>query len=157
MMEWLFQGMEEFQYITKRSVLIRLGSIGLVFLLVKDAEDVVLYYGISLLTYFTNMLANLFYARRFVHIQFRGLRLKRHIKSLVYIYAFGIVTSVYTILDTTILGFFSGVTEVGYYTTSVKLSKLTITVLSALILVTVPVLSHSFHTKDLEKVKGVLT
>lgn len=157
MIEWVFQGMEEFQYITKRSLFIRLCSIGLIFLLVKDAQDVVLYYSISLLTYFANMLANVLYARRFVRIKFRALRLKRHIKPLIYIYAFGIVTSVYTLLDTTILGFFSGVTEVGYYTTSVKLSKLTITVLSALILVTVPVLSHAFHANELEKVKDVLS
>jgi len=157
LLEWLFQGLEQFKFITFRTLVVRLLAIGAIFILVRNETDVQLYYGISLLTIIGNLVMNLYYARRFVHVKLTGLQLKRHLKPIVYIYAFGVVVSVYTILDTAILGIFKGPIEVGYYTTAVKLSKLVITVLTALTLVTIPVLTQAYHAADFQRINGVLS
>ncbi|SKB48767.1 Membrane protein involved in the export of O-antigen and teichoic acid [Parapedobacter luteus] len=156
LIEWLFQGLEAFKYITWRSLLIRTMSIVLIFLLVKDESDTLVYYGISLLTVWGNLCMNVLYAQRYVSLRFKGLKLSRHMKPLVNFYAFGIVVSVYTLLDTAILGLFKGDLDVGYYTTAVKLNKLVITVLTALTLVTIPALSQAYHQSDMQRVIGLL-
>ncbi len=156
LIEWLFQGLEAFKYITWRSLLVRVFAIVLIFLLVRDEGDVLIYYGISLLTVLGNLSMNVLYAKRFVGLKFKGLKLKRHLKPLVYFYSFGIVVSVYTLLDTAILGFFKGDLDVGYYTTAVKLNKLLITVLTALTLVTIPALSQAYQDGDRQRIMALL-
>ncbi len=156
LIEWLFQGLEAFKYITWRSLSVRVLAIVLIFLLVRDEGDVLMYYGISLLTVLGNLSMNVLYARRFVGLKFKGLKLRRHLKPLVYFYSFGIVVSVYTLLDTAILGFFRGDLDVGYYTTAVKLNKLLITVLTALTLVTIPALSQAYQSADQDRIMALL-
>lgn len=148
MVEWLFQGMEEFSFIAIRTLLIRVVSIVLIFMLVTTPGDAAIYYGIMLATAGLNMLVNIGYARKYVGLVFRGLELRRHFTPLLYIFSFGIVVSVYTVLDTTILGLLTNVQEVGFYNTSVRLTKLVITVLTSFAIVMVPPLAQAFSSKN---------
>jgi len=145
MVEWLFQGLEEFSFIAIRTVLIRIVSIVLIFVFVSAPGDAAIYYGIMLVTGGLNMLINMAYARRYIGLVFTELEFRRHFKSLLYIFSFGIVVSVYTVLDTAILGFLSDVKEVGYYNTSLRLTKLVITVLTSFAIVMVPPLAQAFN------------
>lgn len=47
--EWYFQGMENYSYITKRSILFKIISIILMFIFVNRKEDIVIYAGILVL------------------------------------------------------------------------------------------------------------
>ena len=46
-LEWFFQGIEDQTYITKRFILIKIISLTMLFLLVKDSSDLVLYTAIT--------------------------------------------------------------------------------------------------------------
>jgi O-antigen/teichoic acid export membrane protein len=156
MMEWLFQGLQEFPYITKRSLLIRLLSVVLIFWLVQKSTDTWVYFVIMMGTGFLNAVFNLFYARRFVRLIFQWPQWKLHLKPLLYIFSFGLVVSVYTVLDTVLLGFWTNDQAVGYYTTSVRVIKLSLTLLTAFVVVTIPSLSVAFQEKNEDFIHGLL-
>lgn len=150
MLEWLFQGLEEFPYITKRTLLIRAFSVLAIFLLVKKPQDTLSYYSIFLATLLANAVFNIHYARRFVRFKLVKYKqaIARHWKSLLYIFSLGLVTSVYTLLDTALLGLLSTNTQVGYYATATRLTKLVIMIFVAFATVMIPPLSKAFHIGD---------
>ncbi|QEL00352.1 flippase [Olivibacter sp. LS-1] len=143
--EWLFQGLEEFPYITKRTLVVRAFSILAIFLLVNKPGDEVWYYGISCISVLINVLFNITYAKRFVHLRRSRNIFKKHGKALLYIFSLGLVTSVYTVLDTALLGFLSTPAQVGYYATSARLIKLVVMIFVAFSTVLIPPLSKAFH------------
>jgi O-antigen/teichoic acid export membrane protein len=142
--EWFFQGMEQFPFITLRTLCIRVLTVIAIFVFVKSSADTFLYYAINCASVFINAVINCLYARKFVKISFRGLSLKRHLTPLLYIFSTGLVTNVYTLLDSVVLGFLTNTVQVGFYTTAVKLSKILIMILVAFTTVLVPPLSLAY-------------
>ena len=154
--EWLFQGMSAFPYITMRTLLVRAITVIAVFWLVNDDGDTTLYYAITLLGTFINILSNGWYAKRFVRYSFHHLDLRRHFRPMFFIFSFAIVTSVYTLLDNMLLGLMTDEIQVGYYSTAVRLIKLVITVLVAISTVLVPNLSYTFSRGQQEESRYLL-
>jgi len=143
-MEWFFQGMEQFPFITLRTLCIRVLTVVAVFVFVKSAADTFLYYAINCASVFINATINCLYARKLVKISFHRLSLKRHLTPLLYIFSTGLVTHVYTLLDSVVLGFLTDTVQVGFYTTAVKLSKILIMILVAFTTVLIPPLSLAY-------------
>lgn len=156
MIEWLFQGMEAFSFITKRALVFRSLSVVLIFLFVTEAGDTLVYFLIIFLTGVSNMVVNLIYAKRYVTLRFHGLQLVKHLKPLFYIFSFGIVVSFYTVLDTALLGLMRDTNEVGYYNAATRVVKLVLTVLTAFVLAAIPRLSINFSSGDLPAVQRLL-
>jgi len=63
-MDWLFRGLEEFRFITNRSILIKCLYVGAVFLFVRKAEDYWVYYLLTTLTLVANACVNVSFSRR---------------------------------------------------------------------------------------------
>ena len=156
-MEWLFQGMEQFKLITIRGVLTKVFAVFAIYIFVRNEHDTIVYYAIVFLAALISMLINVYYAWGMVKLTFVNLRLFRHLKPMLYILSFSMVIHVYTVLDTTILGFLKGDVEVGYYTTSTKVSRVLITILTAVTMVMIPSLAKNFHEKKIEQNKQLLT
>jgi O-antigen/teichoic acid export membrane protein len=148
MMEWLFQGLQEFPYITKRTLIIRFLSIILIFVGVQTPDDAWIYFVIMFGTGTLNAMINILFAGRFVRLIWRWPTWRMHIRPLLYIFSFGLIISIYTVLDTVLLGFLRTSEEVGYYTISVRVTKLVLTLLTAVVVVTIPTLAVSFKEKD---------
>ena len=143
-MEWFFQGMEQFPFITIRTLAIRLLTVVAIFVFIRTEEDTFLYYAINCISVAVNALVNCWFAKGFIKFSFRGLHLKRHLRPLFYIFSTGLVSSVYTLLDSVILGFLTNTEQVGFYTTAVKLSKILIMILVAFTTVLVPPLALAY-------------
>lgn len=156
-MEWFFQGMEQFPFITVRTLFIRFLTIVAIFLFVKTKEDTLLYYTINCASVAVNAGVNCWFARRFVKFSLRGLTLKQHIKPLFYIFSTGLVSSVYTLLDSVVLGFLTNTEQVGFYTTAVKLSKILIMILVAFTTVLVPPLALAYKEERYADAQGLLS
>lgn len=148
LLEWLFQGMGLFPYITLRAVSVRLMTTLAVFWVVQGPDDATWYYLLTFVGVALNVVLNSWYARRFVRFSLRGIRVWRHLKPLFYLFSFALVTSVYTLLDTVILGLLADKVEVGYYNTALRLVKLLITMLVAVSTVMVATLSFTIHHGD---------
>lgn len=157
LMEWFFQGMEQFPFITLRTLCIRILTVVAVFIFVKSSADTSLYYAINCASVFINAIINCLYARKFVKISFHQLSLKRHFTPLLYIFSTGLVTHVYTLLDSVVLGFLTDTIQVGFYTTAVKLSKILIMILVAFTTVLMPPLSLAYKEGRYTDAKTLLS
>ena len=124
LMEWFFMGMENFRYITNRTLLIRCLYVVCVFIFVKEASDYVVYYILTVSTVVANALINLIYSRRFVNYSMKAIDLRPYYKPFLIMGVYILLTNVYTYLNPVWLGFVTNTDEVGYFTTVTKLHNI---------------------------------
>lgn len=124
LMEWFFMGVEDFRYITNRSILVKCLYVLCVFMFVKDASDYKIYYGISVAMVTVNALINLVYIRKFVHYSFHAIDMRPFYRAFLIMGVYVLLTNVYTSLNPVWLGFVTNTDEVGYFTTATKLHNI---------------------------------
>jgi O-antigen/teichoic acid export membrane protein len=147
--EWLFSGVNNFRYITTRSLIVRIVSIICIFTFVRKKDDFLIYFIILIVTVFLTASIDVYSARQFITrkitLTFKGII--SHIKPVIYLGAYMVLTSIYSVLPSTLLGFFSSKSAVGYYFGANKIIRMVISVFSALITVMVPRLNLIAETK----------
>lgn len=156
MAEWFFQGIEKFKFIAVRSVCIRMFTIALLFLLVHSVKDRDLYYGLNLVAVLIGAAINMYAISKTVKISFRGTSFKRHFKPLLIIFSNSIITSVYLVFDTIILGFLTNDLNVGYYSAAMRISKISMAVIGVLGAVLLPRLTVAFQQEDLAVARTII-
>jgi len=154
--EWFFQGIEKFKYIAVRTVSIRLLTIILLFVFVHSTEDRNIYYALNLLATVLAAATNMFAVQRMVPISFQKLELKRHWKPLFIIFSNSIITTIYLVFDTIILGFLTADVYVGYYAAAMRISKLSLAIIGVLSAVLLPRLTVAFKDGNHEEAKKLL-
>lgn len=147
-MNWFYSGLEQYDFITKRSIFFKGISLILVFIFVRTKNDYVTYALITMFSTVGSYIFNFLYSRKFIkyHVDIHSLNLKRHLKPTLLLFSSILAVSVYTNLDTIMLGFFSGNREVGLYTVACKVEWLLLMLINALSAVLLPRLSK--HIED---------
>lgn len=139
--EWLFKGLEDFKYITVRTLTIKCFYVLAVFLLVKTKNDYIIYFALYTLMVAVNALVNIYYARHFVHFTIRKICMSPFVKSFVILGIYMFLTSLYGTFNVAFLGFTSNETQVGYYTTATKLYTILLSLFTAFTGVMLPRMS----------------
>lgn len=150
--EWYFQGIGQFKFITIRNLIVKTILTILVFIVVKEKNDVFTYFSIIVITSILNAVVNFVYALRTIKLDFSSNLndLKRHFKPLFYIFSSIAFISIYTLLDTIMLGFMTDERTVGLYTTGLKVSRIPMLFIGALGVVLIPKLSEHYHNDRLD-------
>jgi O-antigen/teichoic acid export membrane protein len=156
LVEWLFQGMQNFKYITIRSILIRALYVVAVFIFVKNKEDYIIYYVLICSTIAINAFFNVLYSRKHVKFSIQNIQLKHFIKPFIVFGLNKVLISLYTTFNVIYLGLISSKIEVGYYTTSIKLFGIIIAVFSALTGVIIPKMSFYISNKQFSEVQLIV-
>lgn len=156
LVEWFFTGIENFRYITFRSILVRSVYVLMVFLLVKDVDDYPIYYALLTLTVVINALFNITYSRKFVRFSIFGISMKKYIKPLLSLGAYNLLTSFYTTFNVLFLGLSSSSSEVGYYTTATRLHSIILACFTAVTSVLLPRMSSLIANNDYVTVNNLL-
>lgn len=141
LVEWLYKGLEEFKYITLRTLLVKTGYVLSVFIFVHSAGDYPIYYLLTVMMIVVNAFVNFIHARKYVSLSWRGMNLKYLLKPFLTFGVYLIITSMYTSFNVAYLGFVAGETEVGYYTTATKLYALLLSLYTAFTGVMLPRMS----------------
>lgn len=143
--EWFYQGIEDFKYITIRGLIIKTISVVLLFIFVKSKTDL-LYYGCyTVFGVLGGNIFNFFRLRKYIHrenIIFSELHIKRHIKPVLKVFSFSVVTSIYLQLNTVLLGFLKNALAVGYFAAATKVMQMLLTMSACLGSVMMPRASH---------------
>lgn len=143
--EWFYQGIEDFKYITIRGLIIKTVSVVLLFIFVKSKTDL-LYYGCyTVFGVLGGNIFNFFRLRKYIHrenIIFSELHIKRHIKPVLKVFSFSVVTSIYLQLNTVLLGFMKNALAVGYFAAATKVMQMLLTMSASLGSVMMPRASH---------------
>ena len=74
-LNWLYSGIEEYAYITKRSLIFKVFSLILIFLFVKKPADYIVYAGITLFSTLGSNILNVWYSRKFVYKTLQKFRI----------------------------------------------------------------------------------
>lgn len=147
--EWIFTANEEFKYITIRTFFIQLFSLIYLFVFIHTSEDIIHYAIFGILTTIGCNIFNFVFIGKYVNLRYKTkLEIKKHLKAIIVFLGITIVTSIYTMLDTTMLGFLSTDTEVGYYTASTKLGHMVLSMLTSITAVLLPRLTNYAQRND---------
>lgn len=155
LIEWFFQGIQEFKYITIRSVMVRFLFVISVFLFVHTKEDAILYYGLIVCTTIINAIVNWNYSRKYRQLSFRKLNIRLFMVPVLVFGYYQILTSMYTSFNLVFLGFVSGDIEVGYFSTATKLYTILMGVFTAFTTVMVPKVSELLASGEKEQLQMI--
>ena len=140
---WLYNAMEQYAYITAVNMIVKVVSLVLMFLLVKQPEDYILYGAITVFASSASYVFNFVYATKFITLKKSGpYDFRVHMKPILRFFAMSAATSVYTNLDVVMLRFMQGNTEVGYYNAAIKVKTILVTLITSLGTVLLPRLSY---------------
>lgn len=131
---WLFRGIEDFSKVVIRNFIVKIAMIAMIFLFVKEADDVYLYIFFVAMSTFLGNVSFLFSAKGILcRVPLKSLHIKQHIKPTLVFFIPTIATSVYTLLDKTMLGILTdGTAENGYYEQAHKIEQMLLVVLTSL-------------------------
>lgn len=142
-MEWLYKALEQYTYITVRSIVFKFIAIIAMFLMIHEQSDYVVYGGISILASSTSNIFNFFHVHRYIDIKPVGhYNFKKHLNAIVIFFAMSCATTIYTHLDTVMLGFIRTDADVGYYNAAVKIKTILVSIVTSLGVVLLPRASY---------------
>lgn len=148
-MQWLYQGLEQYDYITVRSVAFKIASVILLFLLVHNESDYLVYGFISVFAAAGSNVLNAVHSRKLIDWKPQGhYEFRKHIKPILVLFTQTMIVSIYTNLDTVMLGFMKDNSEVGLYTTAVKVKGILLSLVASLGTVLLPRMSNVVKQGD---------
>lgn len=145
--EWLYKALEQYSYITIRSIVLKFVALILMFLMVHQKSDYVIYGAISILASVGSNLFNFLNLRRFLTLKwYPNMNLRQHIRPIFSFFMMTVATTIYTNLDSVMLGFMKGDEAVGYYNAAVKIKTILVSLVTSMGAVLLPRLS--FYLKE---------
>lgn len=150
--QWFYQGIEDFKFITIRAVIIRILAAICLFLFVKDRDDLIIYGAITVGTSAGNYVVNFIHLRNYIslrEIKWRELKLARHIGPALHIFVLNLIISIYVNLNTVMLGFMQDDASVGLYTAGSKLCHVILTTITSVGAVMIPRCSNLIKTGNI--------
>ena len=155
--EWLYAIFEEYQYITIRSIVFKVISIALLFIMVQNEGDVFRYAAVVMFATTGSNILDAFFARKYFKFSLVPLQtLKQHIRPIMVLFASNIAVMVYVYSDTTMLGLMADDYTVGIYAVSSKVYSMMKSVLSAVLVVSIPRLANLYGMGEVAKFKSVV-
>ncbi len=140
---WFYSAIEDYAYITVRSIAFKVLSIVVMFLFVRSPEDVVWYAVVTLIASYGSYILNFFRLRRFITFRrFEHYSFLPHVKVSLVFFAMAVATTVYTNLDVVMLGLLTSDAEVGYYNAAVRVKSILVSLVTSLGAVLLPRLSY---------------
>jgi O-antigen/teichoic acid export membrane protein len=155
---WFYAGYECFQFIVIRNTIIRFIGIAILFLLIDEKSDLLLYMGLSATTGLLGNLSMWTYLPKFlVSVNIKKLQIFRHCKETIVYFIPAVAVQVYTVLDKTMLGWILNNTyEIGYYEQAHKIVNILKAVVLSINTVMFARMSYLFKTNRMDEIKNRL-
>lgn len=155
---WFFQGMEEFKRIVLRNSAVKVSGVILIFLLVRTANDTPVYAAILVVTVLLGNMSLWLYLPQYIQwINKRDFNVTRHIKPALLLFIPQIATSVYNILDKSMIGLITeSDVEVAYYEQAQKIIKIALAIPTAVGTVMLPRMANMYGEGNREGIKSYI-
>ena len=155
-MEWLYKALEQYTYITIRSVLFKFIALIAMFLLIHNQNDYVVYGAISIFAASASNILNFINVRKYIELKWMGnYSIKRHLKPIITFFAIACAGTIYTSLDNVMLGFMTTDADVGYYNAAVKIKTILVSIVTSLGAVLLPRASYYVENGMLDDFKKI--
>ena len=155
---WLYFGLEKFKVTVTRNIIIKILTTIAIFVFVQNGRDLWKYIFIMAFGQFLSNLVLWFRVKKYVDFTKVDIEeIRKHIKPNLVLFIPVIAASVYHAMDKTMLGFFSGEEESGYYYNADKLLSVPFTVVVGccnVIMAQISVLVRENKEEDYKSLQG---
>ena len=156
-MDWVYSAQEDYFYITIRSIGFQVLSLCLLFIFVREKDDYLKYATISVISSVGSNILNFIHSRKYISFKKeKNLNLKHHMKPIFMMFGMAVTISIYTILDTTMLGFFTDDYQVGLYSAATKINRIVLSLVTSFSAVVLPRLSYYIGKEDIKKFQDLV-
>ena len=153
---WLYEGLEEYKYISVRNIAFKTICILLLFLFVRGPKDYIIYAAITVFGVAGNYIVNVLRAPKFVKFTFTSLNLRRHLKPIMLLVVVNLAIEIYTLVDTTMIGYFCAERFVAYYGFGSKINKIFIQIMHTFTMVIVPRIAFHYNEGNKDEYNRIL-
>ena len=152
---FLFQGNENFEKLVINNLVIRIIGTISIFIFIKTQNDVWVYVLINALsTIFSCLLMWIYLKQYLVKISVKELKPFKHLMGTLKLFIPTIASSIYVILDKSLIGFITGSNaENGYYEQAEKIVKMILTIITCMGTVMIPRNTYEIQQGNFDKVK----
>lgn len=154
---WFLTGVEDFKTTTIRNIIVRIVSVFLILLFVKSQNDLLVY---ALIMQSSNAFSYIIICpvvkKYIMLVKPAYSRIIQHIKKSLIYFIPGIVNTVFTYADKTVLGAFANSYEVGVYEQSTKITSLCGSVINSVSSVLLPRVTYLNYNSNKEESKKFL-
>lgn len=142
-MEWLYKALEQYTYITVRSIIFKFIALVFMFLLIHEKQDYIIYGALSIFAASASNILNFINAHKYISFKPVGkYNFRRHLKPVFIFFSMSCATTIYGNLDSVMLGFIKTDIDVGYYGAAVKVKNILVGIVTSLGSVLMPRASY---------------
>ena len=154
---WLYEGMEEFRFISVRNVIFKAVSFAFLVVFVRTTHDVLLYALVTVIGTAGNYTINMIYAPRFVKFTREGLNFRRHMKSIFFLVAVNLAIELYSLVDVTMMNFICEKESIAFYKYGHSIERMLLQVVNTFTIVLVPRISFYYKEGKLKEFNQLLS
>lgn len=149
---WFFNGIEQFKTVTIRNFIIKIIGVICIFIFVKDSKDLSIYILCNVLILLAGNISLWFPIRKIITKErIKIKQLLTHLLPVFLIFIPQIIDSVYTMLDSVMLGKMSTMEQVGLYGQANKMIQMAVMIVTSLGLVVSPRMAHAFKKREQQR------
>lgn len=155
--EWFYNGLEQYVYMTVRQLFFQILSFLSIFIFVRSNEDYLNYAILSVIANVGANVCNFIHSRKYVDWRVKGkLEISTHLKPVFILFGTRVAASLYVSLDTTLLGFITDDSQIGYYESANKISRVVVSLITSVTAVLLPRLSYYLKNNEKERFNELL-
>lgn len=153
--DWFYQGIEEYSYITIRNIAFKIMSIVLIFIIVKSPEDYILYAKINIFGLCFNNILNYLNTKNYIYKKIYKFEIVKYIKELKVYFITTIVVALYTQLDQLFIGY-GCEQHLAFYLRSKTVQGIALSITNSIVTVLIPRSAYLIKN-DYESYKNVIS
>ena len=145
-MNWLYRGLEDYKYISLRNIFIKLAGVAATFMFVHSANDLWIFVLINSISLILSSFILWFKIPKIIDKpNFKEIRIFHYWKDSLVYFLPQIATSIYTVLDKTMLGIITqSEAENGYYEQTYKIIQISLIIMTSLNAVMAPRMAYLY-------------
>lgn len=154
---WLYEGLEEFKFISVRNLIFKVVSFGLLLAFVRKSDDYMIYAAITVAGTAGNNIINILFTRKHARFTFKGLSFAKHLKPIFFLVVVNLAIEINMLIDTTMLGIFCPNENIAFYSYGSRINRIFLQIINTFTIVVVPRLALYHSNKDFDKFNALLT
>lgn len=154
---WFFMGIEDFKKTSMINLVVQIITFVCILLFVRTTNDAIVYTLIQAVGMFLSQVFVWLFLKEYIHLEKINLRKSMaHIKGSIEYFIPQVAIMFYTNINKTILGIFLGSAAVGYFSNSLQLNNVFITVITTIDIVLLPHMSGLFAKNNTSKIVDLM-
>lgn len=154
---WLYEGLEEFRFISLRGLIFKALSFVFLVVFVRSQRDVLLYALVTVVGTAGNYVVNMACAPRFVRFTRKGLNLRRHMRSIMALVAVNLAIELYSLVDVTMMNFLCDKDSIAFYKYGSAINSILLQIVNTFTMVLVPRISYYYKENKLDEFSQLLS